>query len=58
LITIFSLVVVGIVPNNGSVLVAVNGLVVVTSGGIEKVLSLVVVGGDVTMGVDSNGIVA
>lgn len=54
LITIFSLVVVGVVPNDGNVLGVVNGVVAVTSGGIEKVLSLVVVvvGGDVTIDVN------
>lgn len=52
---IFSLVVtgnngVGVVPNNGRVLVVVNGALVVT-GGIEKFVSLVVVvGADVTTG--------
>jgi hypothetical protein len=57
LVITFSLVVGSVVPNNGSVLVVVNGAVVVTSGGIEKVFSLVVIGVNFIMGVDSIGTV-
>jgi hypothetical protein len=57
LVIIFSFVVVAIVPNNGSAVVVVeNEAVVVASDGIEKVLSLVVVSDDVTIGVDSIGV--
>jgi hypothetical protein len=58
LVIIFSFVVVAIVLNNGSAVVVVveNEAVVVASDGIEKVLSLVVVSDDVTIGVDSIGV--
>ena len=45
LIMVFSLVVIGAVPNPENVVAVVDGAVVVTTDGIEKVLSLVVVAG-------------
>ena len=56
LITILSVVVIGVVPNKGSVLAVANGAVDVIAGGSEKVLSLVIVGA-VTTDADSFGIV-
>lgn len=43
LVTVFSLVVVGIISNIGRVLAVDNGATVVIGGGIESVLSLVVI---------------
>ncbi len=43
----------GVVPNSGRVPIVVNGAAVVIGDGTEKVFSLVIVGGDVKIGVDA-----